>query len=184
MTNSPDSPELALPDGHPLAGTLYEELRALAAYHLKGEREGHSLQPTEIVHEAFVRLQPLLEQVKYERTHLVALVSRTMRRVLVDHARTRGAAKRPSSAVRVTLSEATRVSERSFEDVLDLNLVLERFATRDPRAAHVAEMMLFSGFTQEEVAEHLGVSLRTVTGDYAIARAWMKRELAGDDRRG
>lgn len=170
--NAPD-------DDHPFTGTLYAELRALAGYHLQNERTDHTLQPTEIVHEALIRLQPHLEQAKLERRHLVALVSRTMRRVLVDHARTRAAAKRPSSAMRVTLSEAARVSERSFEHVLDLNLALERFAATDPRAAEVTEMMIFGGYTQDEVADHFGVSVRTVGGDFAIAKAWMRRELAG-----
>lgn len=172
-----DSPELH--DDHPLAGTLYGELRALAAYHLQHERPDHTLQPTEIVHEAFLRLHTRLESAKLKRTHLVALVSKCMRRILVDHARARSAAKRPSSNLRVTLSEATRVTERSFEDVLDLHLTLERFAETDSRAAQVAEMMIFGGFMQQEVATHLGVSERTVRGDFAIAKAWMRRELAG-----
>ncbi len=172
-----DSPHMD--DGHPLAGTLYAELRALAAFHLQSERPEHTLRPTEIVHEAFLRLKTHLERAKLERTHLVALVSQCMRRVLVDHARARAAAKRPSSNLRVTLSDAARVTDRSFEDVLDLHLTLGRFAEADPRAARVTEMMIFGGFTQEEVASCLGVSERTVRGDFAIAKAWMKRELAG-----
>lgn len=166
-------------DEPPLAGALYGELRALAAFHLQGERPEHTLRPTDIVHEAFLRLKTHLEREKLERTHLVALVSQCMRRVLVDHARARAAAKRPSSNLRVTLAECARVTDRGFEDVLDLHLTLERFAAMDPRAAQVTEMMIFGGFTQEEVAVHLGVSVRTVGGDFAIAKAWMRRELAG-----
>ncbi len=160
-----------------LAGTVYDELRAIAARQLSAERVGHTLDPTALVHEAYLRLQPVIDTAGMDRKHLVSLVSRTMRRVLVDHARARLAAKRPSSRLRVTLAEGVRVTDRGFEDVLDLHLLLERYARVDERAARVAEMLMFGGFTQLEVAEHLGVSERTVRNDFTVARAWMQREL-------
>ncbi len=165
-----------------LADTIYSELRSIAAAQLARERAGHTLDPTALVHEAFIRLQPHLDTSRMERRHVVALVARGMRRVLVDHARARLAAKRPSSRLRVTLSADAQLSGRGFEDLLDLHLLLERFATVDERAAAVAEMIIFGGFTQLEVAEALGVAERTVRSDLAMARAWMKRELVeGED---
>lgn len=120
-----------------------------------------------------------IERAKLERTQLMALVSQCMRCVLVDHARARAAAKRPSSNLCVTLADAARVSDRRFEGVLDLHLTLERFAGTDARAAQVTEMMIFGAFTQEEVAAHLRLSDRTVREDFAMGKAWMRREWTG-----
>ncbi len=168
-------------DARELLQELYQELRALAAFHLRGERADHPLQPTALLHEAYLRLHGKFAVGIENRAHLMALISRTMRRVLVDHARMSGALKRAGSRVRVTFHPDLRITDGGFEDLLDLHLVLERFKQVDARAAQVAEWQLFGGFTQAEIAEHLGVSDKTVRNDYAVARSWLRRELAGTD---
>ncbi|MEO5989325.1 MAG: ECF-type sigma factor [Candidatus Eisenbacteria bacterium] len=158
---------------------LYKELRALAAHHLRGERPDHTLQPTALLHEAYLRLHHRFAFGPTDRVHLMALISRTMRRVLVDHARLDGAQKRPSHRLRVTFHDELRITDHGFEDLLDLHLVLDRYKRFDPRAARIAEWLLFGGFSQAEVAEHLGLSERTVRNEYAVAKAWLRRELHG-----
>lgn len=159
---------------------LYHELRNLAEHHLRGERSDHTLQPTALLHEAYVRLHSRFALGVTDRVHLMALISRTMRRVLVDHARMDRAQKRPGQRLRVAFHEELRITDHGFEDLLDLHLVLERFRQLDARASQIAEALLFGGFTQAEVARHLGLSERTVRSEYAVARAWLRREIAGE----
>lgn len=159
---------------------LYQELRNLAERHLLGERSDHTLQPTALLHEAYVRLHSRFALGVTNRVHLMALISRTMRRVLVDHARADRALKRPGQRLRVTFHQELRITDHGFEDLLDLHLVLERYKQIDPRAAQIAEWLLFGGFTQAEVASHLGLGERTIRSEYAVARAWMRREIAGE----
>ncbi len=159
---------------------LYHELRDLAERHLRGERSDHTLQPTALLHEAYVRLHSRFALGVTDRVHLMNLISRTMRRVLVDHARMDRAQKRPGQRLRVTFHEELRITDHGFEDLLDLHLVLERYRQVDPRAAQIAELLLFGGFTQAEVAQHLGLGERTIRNDYAVARAWLRREIAGE----
>lgn len=176
-----DDAGAAIPeDAKALLQELYQELRALAAHHLKGERKGHPLHPTALLHEAYLRLHHRFALGVKDRVHLMALISRTMRRVLVDHARMGNAIKRSADRVRVTFHEELRITDAGFEDVLDLHLVLERYRQVDARAAMIAEWQLFGGFTQAEVAQHLALSERTVREDYAVARAWLRRELTGE----
>jgi len=174
--SAPPVPEAA----REMLSELYEELRALAAHHLKGERSNHTLQPTALLHEAYMRLHDRFAHGVTDRVHLMAMISRTMRRVLVDHARANAAVKRPEQRLRVTFHEELRISDHGFEDLLDLHLVLDRYKRVDERAATIAEWLLFGGFTQVEVAERLGISERTVRGEYTVARAWLRREIAGD----
>jgi len=162
---------------------VYDELRALAGAFMARERGGHTLEPTALVHEAWLRVLKQTGVAWREPGHLRAVAAQAMRRVLVDHARARRAAKRDGGGERVTLhSQLVAAGEREV-DVLDLEAALERLAERDARQARIVEMHVFGGMTQAEVAEVLGVSLTTVEDHWRIARAWLNRELsrgAGD----
>lgn len=164
-----------------LVPVVYDELRRLANRYMAGERVGHTLQPTALVHQAYVRLADT-PGVEWEgRTHFFAVAARAMRRVLIDHARERDALKRGGGdrPLRVTfvegLPDATEVER---EGLIALHRALERLAGLDPRQAKIVELRYFAGLTVAEVAEHLGVSKRTVEGDWAHARAWLRHELA------
>jgi RNA polymerase sigma factor (TIGR02999 family) len=165
---------------NPLEPRIYAELRSLAAGYLRGERPGHTLQPTALVHEAFLRLGSLSGCAE-SPARFKALAARTMRNVLVDHARRRAAAKRGGERQRVTLDEGLAFLARGELDVLALHEALERFAALDERAARVVELRFFGGLTEPEAAEALGVSLRTVEGDWRMARAWLREALEGEE---
>jgi len=162
-----------------LVEMMYPELRALAGRLMRRERDGHTLQPTAVVHEAFLRLVDQRAVDWRDRAHFVGIAARIMRQVLVDHARRRDTAKRGSGAGRVTLDEAALPAIDAAFDLLALDQVLTRFAELDPRRAHVAELRVFGGLTTKEIAEELDVSTRTVEGDWAVARMWLGRELRG-----
>ena len=160
---------------------VYEQLRALAASYLRGERAGHTLQPTALVHEAFLRLQAG-SPVRYQNhTHFFAVAARAMRQVLVDHARRRAAAKRGGDPERVTLDDGLQLggdAESRVIDVLALDEALERLGKLDERQARVVELRFFGGLTIDEAARVLEVSTDTVEDDWAMARAWLKRTLS------
>jgi RNA polymerase sigma factor (TIGR02999 family) len=161
-----------------LSELLYPELRQIAARLMRRERGAHTLQPTAVVHEAFVRLvgsQPVDWQ---DRAHFLGIAARVMRRVLVEHARRRGAAKRGAGEDRVTLDDRLTPGQDPGLDLLLLNDVLTRLAAIDARAAAVAELRVFGGLTVRETALELGVSPRTVNGDWTMARLWLARELS------
>ena len=156
---------------------IYAELRALAAHYLKGERAGHTLQPTALVHEAYLRLVRI-DRVDWEgKSHFFAMAAREMRRVLVDHARRRGADKRGGDWDRVTLSEGIAEQGDHVVDVLALDQALDRVAARHERRARVAELRLFAGLEIGEIAAVLDISPRTAKEDWKMARAWLGREL-------
>jgi RNA polymerase sigma factor (TIGR02999 family) len=157
---------------------LYPELRRLAAHLMRRERPGHTLQPTALVHEAFLELVDETAIDWEGRAHFLGVAARVMRRVLVDHARRRGADKRGGGLRHVTLDESSApgAAERAV-DVLQLDEVLERFAALDARAAQVVELRVFGGLTATETAAALGVSKRTVDSDWSVARMWLGREL-------
>ena len=165
---------------------VYDRLRALAARYLRAERGGHTLQPTALVHEAYLRLVGG-RAVKFDgRTHFFAIAARAMRQVLVDHARGRAAAKRGRDPERVTLADTLGLvanQEARQLDVLALDDVLRRLERLDPRQARVVELRYFGGLTIAEAAGALGVSTRTVEDDWAMARPWLARELSGSRRR-
>jgi len=164
-----------------LDALLYGELRALAADFLGRERVDHTLQTTALVHEAWIKLRAQDESRWSDRAHFVTIASQAMRRILVDHARKRSAEKRGAGARRVTLAtDFTPVGDSGEVDVLALDDALRRLAELDPRQAQVVELRFFAGLTVDEVAEALTVSVRTVAGDWRLARAWLSREL--DDR--
>ena len=161
-----------------LAELLYPELRRIAARLMRSERRGHTLQPTAVVHEAFMRLVDSGTIEWQDRAHFLGIAARVMRRILIEHARRRGAAKRGADIDRVTLDEAVVQGDDASIGLLDLDDVLTRFAEVDDRGARVAELRIFGGLTVRETAEELGVSSRTVNGDWAVARLWLARELA------
>lgn len=157
---------------------VYRELRRLAAAALRRERAGHTLQPTALVHEAFLRLAGISTDRPIDRQHFVALAARAMRRVLVDHARGRNALKRGQSDVRVPLDDVdVPVASRDI-DFVALEDALVRLADLDERQARIVELRFFGGLTVEETAVVIDASERTVKRDWQMARAWLKRELA------
>jgi len=172
------------PDAARLAALVYDELRELAARQLAGERREHTLQATALVHEAYLRLHRERRSNWRSDTHFLAVASQAMRRVLVDHARGRRAAKRGGAALRVTLHDvAGDANAPSCDalDVIDLDSALDELRELDPRAAEVVALRYFAGLDLDEVAAAIGVSRRTAAEDWAIARSWLRRRLAGDD---
>jgi len=156
---------------------VYDELRALAAKRLASERADHTLQPTALVHEAYARLAA--GEMKFvDRTHFFALAARTMRRVLVDHARGKQRGKRGGGAARVTLSDDIAASDPRDFDVLALDEALTVLADVDGRKANVVELHYFGGLTHADIATSIGVSEATVDRDLRVARAWLTERLA------
>lgn len=161
-----------------LLALLYEELRGIAARLLRRERSGHTLEPTALVHEAYLRLLREDGVTWEDRAHFLGVASRAMRQILVDAARRHAAEKRGAGLRRVTLPPDAILGPSDVE-VLELNDALSRLAELDERAGRVAEMRLFGAMTVREIALVLGVSARTVDGDWATARAWLSREIRG-----
>ena len=160
---------------------MYGELRRVAGRYLHRERRNHTLQPTALVHEAWLRLQNERGGQWQGRTHGLALGAQAMRRLLVDHGRHQKREKRGGGIQPLSLDEflkAATIGAVPVEDLLTLEAALTRLEAIDARAAEVVTLRFFSGMTSAEVAEHLGVSLRTVEGDWTHARAWLKRELS------
>lgn len=158
---------------------VYRELRALAAYHLKKERPDHTLQPTALVHEAYVRL---IEQqsVNWQgRAHFFRVAARQIRRVLVDHARSRNRRKRDGKLLRVTLHEEMAMPVPDV-DLLALDAALDKLDANSPEDRQIVELKFFGGLTEEEIAELTGMSDRTVRRRWKFARAWLFRELDSD----
>jgi RNA polymerase sigma factor (TIGR02999 family) len=156
---------------------VYEELRRLAHSCMRGERPGHTLQTTALVNEAYLRLAHYRGPRGPERTQFFALAARLMRRVLVEHARAHGRQKRGGRPLRVELDEATVLSPGRSHEVLALDEALNRLAELDPRKGRVVELRFFGGLSNEEVAGVLKVSVKTVTRDWQVAEAWLRREL-------
>lgn len=164
-----------------LMGAVYDELRVLARGYLRRERVGHTLEPTGLVHEAYMRL---VDQTRVDwqgRSHFFAMGAKMMRRLLVDHARHRDRKKRGGDFEQVTLGDAAMPlfgKELDRADVLALDVALARLADLDERQARIVELRFFSGLKVDEVAAYLGVSKRTVEADWTHAKAWLRRELA------
>lgn len=162
-----------------LTASLYAELRRVAARRMRGERPGHVLDPTGLVHEAWLRLRAVPGGAPSGRTHLLAFGAALVRRVLVDDARARGAAKRGDGCAQVPLEEAIAAPDGPPLELLELDLALERLAARSPRQARVVELRFFGGLSVPETAEVLGLSADTVKREWRFARAWLNRELGG-----
>ena len=154
---------------------VYAELHRIAEQQMAGERPDHTLQPTALVHEAFLRLVGTSGSFT-DRSHFIRTAARAMRRVLVDHARARKAAKRPGD-LRVTLDESLVSEPDRVIDMLVLDEALERLAAAEPRWAQVVELRFFGGLEVDETARALGISAATVKRDWQFARAWLAREL-------
>jgi RNA polymerase sigma factor (TIGR02999 family) len=157
---------------------VYDELRALAAKHLRDERVGHTLQPTALVHEVFLRMVDQSRVDWQGRTHFFAVCAECMRRLLIDHARGRKRVKRGGEWRRVVLDEAVCPSAHDELDVIALHDAVERLAQLDDRQARVVILRFFGGLTVDEVANVLGISKRTVEGDWTHAKAWLRTELS------
>ena len=158
---------------------IYRELRRCAAAHLRRERPGQTLQPTALVHEAYIRLVDQRQAVWRSRAHFLAVASEMMRRILVDRARARLAAKRSGRWDRVTLDDDCGLAGLPVGiDTLDLHTALERLAALDARKSRIAELRFFGGLSLEEMSEVLQLSPRTVDRHWQAARAWLFRELS------
>jgi RNA polymerase sigma-70 factor (ECF subfamily) len=173
----------AHPKGRQSASSLlpavYEELRHLAEVFMRGERPGHTLQPTALVHEAYLRLARDVRIHWGGKTHFVAVAAVQMRRILVDHARKRLAQKRAGRWERVTLDDDVGGSPRATVDILALDRAMLKLRKLDARQGAIAELRLFGGLSEAEMAAHFGLSTKTIRDDWRIARAWLARELAG-----
>ena len=156
---------------------VYEELRRMAGRILAGERKDHTLQPTALVHEAYMKLVDQNSVEWQDRAHFLGIASRAMRQILVDHARSRAAAKRGGDWQRVTMDEARDLGVDSDFEILALHEAIEKLSVEDERVGKVAELRLFGGMTVKETSHVLGVSPRTVDDDWAIARMWLSREI-------
>jgi RNA polymerase sigma factor (TIGR02999 family) len=165
-----------------LLESAYQQLRGLAAFRLRAEPADVAIQPTELVHEAYMRMVRQDEVDYAGRTHFVALASEAMRRILVDDARKRKAIKRGGGRARVTVHESALADPNDGGvDVLALDEALSRLARLDERQARVVELRFFGGLSIEDVSLVLGVARSTVTEDWRMARAWLRAELSGAD---
>jgi RNA polymerase sigma factor (TIGR02999 family) len=146
---------------------------------MRGEKHDHSLQPTALLHEAYLRLVDVRRVNWQNRTHFLAMSARIMRRVLVESARARQYQRRGAGASRVSLSEGLLVSEALDVDVIALSDALDEFARIDQRKSRVVELRYFGGLTVEETAEALSISPETVARDWRLAKAWLRQKLGG-----
>ena len=158
---------------------VYDQLRALAGAYFRNERPDHSLQPTALVHEAYIRMidSSALASAPRTRVHFQALAARVMRQILVDHARAKGSAKRGGDRTRVNLTDMPASGAESVYDFESIDTALVELAALDPRSAQVVELRFFGSLTLEEVANYLGTSLSSVERDWRFARAWLMDRL-------
>ena len=169
-----------------LLSLIGAELHRLARRHLARERRDHSIQPSSLVQETFLRMFRGSDPGWQNRAHFLAVASQVMRHVLVDYARDRLRQKRGGLAVHIPIDAAVLLSSEEVEQIADVDLALQRLAEKDERKSRVFEMRFFGGLTVDEVAEALGVAPNTVIRDWDFARAWLRRELgaSGDVNRG
>ena len=162
---------------------VYDELHRLARRYLRRERSDHTLQSTALVHEAYLKMVDQKNVRWQNRAHFFGVAAQSIRHILVDHARSHLAAKRGAGAAKLSLDEAIGVPEKREVDLLALDQALEGLAVLDPQQGRIVELRFFGGLTVEEVAESLGLSKRTVEGDWTMARAWLLRELTEGSRK-
>jgi RNA polymerase sigma factor (TIGR02999 family) len=161
-----------------LIPAVYQELRRMADHYLRGENAGHSLQPTALVHEAYLRL---IDQTKVEwhnRAHFFGVAAQMMRRILIDHAKAKYRVKRGGAAVKVALDENANFTHERASELLALDDALQALAALDQRKSQIVELRYFGGLTIEETAQVLGISDKTVMRDWSLAKAWLYRELS------
>lgn len=177
MTDSdPDRPTREIGS---LLPAVYDELRVIASAYLRRERPDHTLQPTALVHEAYLKLHRG-RVVPEGRVQFLALAASAMRQILVDHARAKATQKRGGEWERVTLRTTVAFAEQGIDDVLAVHEALLRLARHDPRGARIVEMRFFSGLTEAEIASEMGASERWVREQWSHSRAWLRRELGED----
>lgn len=160
-----------------LVTLVYPELRRIAAHYMRQERPGHTLMTTGLVNEMYLRLFGATTLDWQSRAHFFAAVAREMRHILVDYARARGAKKRGDHRIATSLSHADIAAGENPEDVLALDEALSRLEAIDPRASQVVELRYFTGLSEREAAEALGISLSTLKRDWVFARAWLLDQL-------
>lgn len=160
-----------------LTEAVYHELRRLAAFYLKSERRDHTLQPTALVHEAWIRIASGGKPEWRNRAHFFASAAQIMRHILVDYARQHGAGKRPNAWQRSELSDVYLFSLDRADELLAIDEALERLAAIDPRQSRIVELRIFTGLSEEEIADLLCISVRTVKRDWKMAKAWLQSQL-------
>ncbi len=160
-----------------LIAIVYEDLRQVAARYMRSEDEGHTLQTTALVHEAFLRLTREQDRTWENRTHFFAVAAQIMRNLLVDHARAASRTKRGGGILGISLEEAPELTTAKPEIILALDEALRRLTEIDPRAGRIVELRYFVGLSNNEVAGIIGVSEKTVTRDWNTAKAWLRAEL-------
>lgn len=166
-------------NGQQVFPRMYEQLRRLATQYLQRERPGHTLQPTAVVHEVWLRFSAAAKPPSEDDlAGFLAAASRSIRQILIDHARKRGRKRRGSGWSRVTLQEGLVTERSQLLDLLDLEDAMNRLEERDDRLCRVVELRFFCGLTHDEIAEELGVTTDVVQGDWQLARAWLRRELS------
>ncbi len=165
-----------------LTPLVYDELRRLAGRYLRNERPGHTLQSTDLVHEAYLRMVDQQSVRWQNRAHFFGIAAQMIRRILVDHARRRHALKRGADAVKLSLDEAIAASGQRDFDLVALDEALENLAKLDPQQSRVVELRFFAGLSIEETAEVLSISPATVKRDWTTAKAWLYRDLSGRSR--
>jgi len=162
-----------------LSSVVYQELKRIAANHLRHQLPGHTLQPTALVHEAYVKLQSWEGAELKDRGHFLAIAGKLMRQVLAEHARTKTAAKRGGGWRRLPMEEGFAVSVDGSPEVIALDDALNSLETTDERKCRIVEMRFFGGLTEQEIAEMLDLSVTTVSREMRLALAWLYRELRG-----
>ncbi|MEQ1854950.1 MAG: ECF-type sigma factor [Longimicrobiales bacterium] len=167
--------------GERLMALVYDELRELAASHLRRERAGHTLRTTALVHEAYIKLVDSSEVGFANRGHFFGCAARAMRQILVDHAREHGAQKRGGGWERVTLDGDMGEVDPFVAEILDLHRALEKLSGQHEDLAHLVELRFFAGLTLDEAADARGVSRRKAAKDWSVARLWLQRELTRGD---
>ena len=160
-----------------LVPVLYGELRRLAAYYLRQERDSHTLQSTALVHEAYIRLVDQREVEWKNRNHFFGVAAQLMRRILLDYARKHKAVKRGGPMPKVSLDDAVVLCEENASELVALDALLTRLTSVDPQQGRIVELRFFGGLSVEETAELLEISPATVKRDWAMAKAWFSREL-------
>ena len=157
---------------------VYDELRRLAEASMRNERAGHTLQATALVHEIYVRLGHQEEERWQSRAHFFAAASQAIRRILIDHARKKNADKRGGAFARIPLEDAIGICNSSEVELLDIDEALTELESIDARASQVVALRFFGGLSMEEIANVIGVSKRTVEGDWTTAKAWLRSRLS------
>jgi RNA polymerase sigma factor (TIGR02999 family) len=163
-----------------LLSLVYDELRKIARQYLRKERSDHTLQPTALVHEAYMKLIDISEISWQDRAHFFAVASNIMRQILVDHARARLTEKRGGEAQRIALEDAISFSDKPDVDLLALDEALKKLAEFDEQQCRIVELRFFGGLTIEETAHVVGISPATIKREWTLAKAWLFRKMKSD----